>query len=124
MREVIPMQSSDTRKLGFLVSGILLGLLVNVLAVGFGADRLLAYGMAVIPVIGSLGLAVFSPGPVRPPLTEEQRRQRMRSIAIALMLFAFCAMFYAASIIRIGDGLKNRALTPPQGAPNAAAPRQ
>jgi hypothetical protein len=102
------MQSSDTRRIGFLVSGILLGLLFNVLAVGFGADRLMAYGIAAIPVLGSLGLAVFSPGPVRPPLTEEQRRQRMRSIAIALMLFAFSAMFYAATIVRLGKQVANR----------------
>jgi hypothetical protein len=108
MREVIPMQSSDTRKLGFLVSGILLGLLVNVLANGFGADRLMAYALGAIPVLGSLGLAIFSPGPVRKPLTEEQRRQRMRSIAIALMLFAFCAMFYAATIVRLGNQVVNR----------------
>jgi hypothetical protein len=84
MLETTQMQSSDARKLGFLVSGILLGLLFNVLATGFGADRVLAYGIAAIPVLGSLALAVFSPGPKRPPLTEEQRRQRMRSIAIAL----------------------------------------
>jgi hypothetical protein len=108
MLETTPMRSSDTRKLGFLASGILLGLLVNVLATGFGADRLLAYAMGAIPILGSLGLAVFSPGPVRPPLTEEQRRQRMRSIAIALALFAFSAMFYAATIVRLGKQVANR----------------
>jgi hypothetical protein len=108
MFETTHMQSSDTRKLGFLVSGVLLGLLFNVLATGFGADRLLAYGIGAIPVLGSLALAVFSPGPVRPPLTEQQRRQRMRSIAIALMLFAFCAMFYAATIVRLGNQVVNR----------------
>jgi hypothetical protein len=108
MIETKPMQSSDTRKLGFLVSGILLGLLFNVLATGFGADRLMAYGIGAIPVVCSLGLAVFSPGPARPALTEEQRRQRIRSIAIALMLLAFCAMFYAATIIRLGSQVVNR----------------
>jgi hypothetical protein len=108
MRDVTPMQSSDTRKLGFLVSGILLGLLFNVLATGFGAERFLAYGIAAVPVLGSLALAVFSPGPVRAPLSEEQRRQRTRSIAIALMLFAFCALFYAATIVRLGSQVVNR----------------
>ncbi len=102
------MQSSDARKFGFLVSGILLGLLFNVLAGGFGADRLLSYAIGAVPVIGGLGLAVFSPGPVRPMLTDEQRRQRMRSIAIALMLVAFCALFYAATIVRLGSQVVNR----------------
>jgi hypothetical protein len=108
MLEPTPMQSSDTRKLGFLVSGILLGLLFNILATGFGADRLMAYVIGAVPLLGSLGFALFSPGPVRPPLTEVQRRQRMRSIAIALMLLAFCAMFYAATIIRLGSQVVNR----------------
>ena len=103
-----PMQSSDTRKIGFLVGGVLLGLLINVVAVGFGASRMLAYGFSAIAVLGSLGLALFSPGPVQVPLTEAQRRQRMRSIAIALMLFAFCALFYAATIVRLGSQVVNR----------------
>jgi hypothetical protein len=102
------MQRSDARKLGFLVSGVLLGLLVNLLANGFGASRLVSVGFAAIPVLGSLALALMRPGPVKPPLTEEQRRQRMRSIAIALMLLAFCAMFYAATIVRLGAQVANR----------------
>jgi hypothetical protein len=106
--ETTPMQGSDTRKFGFLVAGILLGLLVNLIALGFGASRTLAYGCSAVAVLGSLGLAMFSPGPVRPPLTEEQRRQRGRSIAIALILFAFCAMFYAATIVRLGSQVVNR----------------
>ena len=102
------MHGSDTRKLGFLIAGILLGVLVNLIALGFGADRTLAFGFSAVAVLGSLAMAWLSPGPIRPPLTELQRRQRARSIAIALVLFVFCAMFYAATIVRLGSQVANR----------------
>lgn len=38
------------------------------------------------------------------------RQRRMRSIAIALMLLALTALFYAATIVRIGGNVLNRAL--------------
>jgi hypothetical protein len=39
---------------------------------------------------------------------ERQRRQRMRSIAIALALAALVALFYAATIVRLGGNVLNR----------------
>ena len=38
------------------------------------------------------------------------RQRRMRSIAIALALLAMTAMFYAATIVRLGGNVWNRAL--------------
>ena len=39
---------------------------------------------------------------------ERQRRQRMRSLAIALALAALVALFYAATIVRLGGNFFNR----------------
>ena len=39
---------------------------------------------------------------------ERQRRQRMRSLAIALALVALVALFYAATIVRLGGNVFNR----------------
>jgi ferric-dicitrate binding protein FerR (iron transport regulator) len=39
---------------------------------------------------------------------ERQRRQRMRSIAIAVALAALVALFYAATIVRLGGNVFNR----------------
>jgi hypothetical protein len=96
------MQSSDTRKIGFLISGILLGLLVNLLANGFRFSTPVSLALSAVPVFGSLALAMLSRGPARPELTEAQRRQRNRSIAIAIMLAAFCVLFYIATFVRMG----------------------
>ena len=44
-------------------------------------------------------------------LTEEQRRRRRaRSIAIALALGALVALFYVATIVKLGPGVLNRPL--------------
>jgi hypothetical protein len=39
-----------------------------------------------------------------------EKRQRMRSIAIALALGAFAVLFYAATIVRMGGNVTNRPL--------------
>jgi fatty acid desaturase len=39
---------------------------------------------------------------------ERQRRQRMRSVAIALALAAMVALFYLATIVRLGGNVLNR----------------
>ncbi len=39
---------------------------------------------------------------------EQRRRQRMRSIAIALALAALVALFYVATIVRLGGNVMNR----------------
>jgi hypothetical protein len=38
------------------------------------------------------------------------RQRRMRSIAIALMLVAMIGLFYAATIVRLGGNVLNRAM--------------
>ena len=44
-------------------------------------------------------------------LTEEQkRRQRARSIAIALVLGALVVLFYVVTIVKLGPGVLNRPL--------------
>jgi hypothetical protein len=39
---------------------------------------------------------------------ERSKRQRLRSIAIALALIALVALFYAATIVRLGGNVFNR----------------
>ncbi len=39
---------------------------------------------------------------------ERQRRQRMRSLAIGIALAALVALFYVATIIRLGGNVANR----------------
>lgn len=39
---------------------------------------------------------------------ERLRRQRMRSLAIAFALIALVALFYAATIVRLGGNVFNR----------------
>jgi hypothetical protein len=39
---------------------------------------------------------------------EQRRRQRMRSIAIGLALAALVALFYVATIVRLGGNVMNR----------------
>jgi hypothetical protein len=41
---------------------------------------------------------------------EWQRRRRMRSIGIALLLGALVVMFYVATIVRLGSNVFNRPL--------------
>ena len=44
------------------------------------------------------------------PSAEWQRQRRQRSIAIALALLALTALFYAATIVRLGGNVLNRVL--------------
>lgn len=39
---------------------------------------------------------------------ERQRRQRIRSLAIALALASMVALFYIATIVRLGSNVMNR----------------
>ena len=39
---------------------------------------------------------------------EQRRRQRMRSLAIGLALAALVALFYVATIVRLGGNVMNR----------------
>jgi hypothetical protein len=41
---------------------------------------------------------------------EEKRRQRTRSIAIGLALFALVVIFYLVTIVRLGGNVFNRAI--------------
>ena len=40
----------------------------------------------------------------------QKRQQRMRSLAIALALAALVALFYVATIVRLGGNVMNRAI--------------
>jgi threonine/homoserine efflux transporter RhtA len=40
----------------------------------------------------------------------QKRQQRMRSLAIALALGALVALFYVATIVRLGGNVMNRAI--------------
>ncbi len=59
-------------------------------------------------------------------LSEAERRQKTRSLAIAGTLFALVALFYAATIVRLGPNALNKqtnprpAVTAPAAAPAAA----
>jgi hypothetical protein len=44
------------------------------------------------------------------PDAEWLRQRRFRSIAIALMLIGMTALFYAATIVRLGSNALNRAM--------------
>jgi hypothetical protein len=44
------------------------------------------------------------------PSAEWLRQRRLRSIAIALALLALTALFYGATIVRLGGNVFNRAL--------------
>jgi hypothetical protein len=41
---------------------------------------------------------------------DEARVRRTRSIAIAIALFALVALFYAATLVRLGGAVMNRAI--------------
>ncbi|MGH1406209.1 MAG: hypothetical protein ACRBBJ_06590 [Rhodomicrobiaceae bacterium] len=41
---------------------------------------------------------------------EEQKKRKRRSLAIALVLLAFVVLFYAITIIRLGENVVNRPL--------------
>lgn len=41
---------------------------------------------------------------------ERDKRQRMRSIAIAVVLVSMVVLFYLATIVRLGSNVMNRAL--------------
>ena len=42
--------------------------------------------------------------------TEQRRRQRARSIAIALVLGGLCVLFYIVTIVKLGPNVLNRPL--------------
>jgi hypothetical protein len=44
------------------------------------------------------------------PTPQWLRQRRLRSIAIALMLLGLTALFYAATIVRLGGNVLNRAM--------------
>jgi len=48
--------------------------------------------------------------PNAPEERERIKRQRMRSLAIALALGALVALFYIATIVRLGGNVVNRGL--------------
>ena len=63
------------------------------------------------PAIAEPTVAMNELGPIPAEMTEEaKRRQRMRSIALALALGGLVVLFYAATMVRLGGNVMNRAL--------------
>ena len=95
---------------GFLAGGTLLGVIAGLLLRTFGASAWLAAGASLACFCGCFALAYIRPDPATLVLTDVQRRQRARSIAIGLALGALVALFYVATIVRLGSNVANRAL--------------
>ncbi len=102
--------SFDAHRNGFLAGGTLLGFVAGFLLRMFGAPGWLAIGTSLACIGGCLALAYVRPDPATLALTELQRRQRSRSIAIGLALGALVFLFYIATIVRLGGNVANRAL--------------
>lgn len=50
------------------------------------------------------------PVPQHQGLTEEARRRKRRSLAIAAVLFALVALFYALTVVKLGPQILSRPL--------------
>lgn len=100
----------DAHRSGFLAGGTLLGFIAGFLLRLFGAPGWLAVGTSFACIGGCLALAYIRPDPATLALSELQRRQRSRSIAIGLALGVLVALFYVATIVRLGGNVANRAL--------------
>ena len=81
-----------------------------ILACLFGA-RWLALPRWIDFVLAGAGISLWaakSAMEIRPQETETQRRQRMRNIAIGASLAALVALFYLATMARLGGNALNR----------------
>lgn len=108
---------------GLPAIAVMLGFLAAGVAMGVGAGALQAAGLGLLGLGVTLWLGSLRAAPSSQPLDERTRRQRHRSLAIALALGALVVIFYAATIVRLGpnaikkDGFgeiggKNRVLPP------------
>lgn len=55
-------------------------------------------------------MAADNKGQIEHQEAERRRRQRMRSLAIALALVGLAALFYVATLVRLGSNVFNRPL--------------
>lgn len=79
---------------------------VEALAYMLGLSRSVPFRAGFIVIVLALAASLYSLH--RTPAAERVRK--MRSLAIALALGAFVAMFYAATIVRLGGNVLKRAL--------------
>ena len=100
----------DAHRNGFLAGGTLIGFMAGFVLRMFGAPGWLTALVSLGSIAGCGVLAYLRPDPATLALDELQRRQRGRSIAIALALGALVALFYIATIVRLGSNVANRAL--------------
>jgi hypothetical protein len=86
------------------------------LAIGFLGLWLLKYGMLGYVLAGVVFFATILLGAlaiadrVAGAASEAERRQRMRNIAIGWALVGMVALFYVATIVRLGGNALNRAM--------------
>ena len=105
-----PASMFDAHRSGFLAGGTLLGFVAGFLLRALGAPGWFAAGATLACIGGCAGLAYLRPVPASLPLSEAQRRQRTRSLAIGLALGGLVALFYIATIVRLGGNVAHRAL--------------
>ena len=100
----------DAHRSEFLAGGTLIGFVSGFVLRALGAPAWLAALASLACIAGCGGLAYLRPDPATVPLDEAQRRQRGRSIAIALALGGLVLLFYIATIVRLGSNVANRVL--------------
>ena len=100
----------DAHRNGFLAGGTVIGFMAGYLLRLVGAPGWLAAAVTLACIAGCGALAYIRPDPSTLALDEYQRRQRGRSIAIALALVGLVALFYIATIVRLGSNVANRVL--------------
>ena len=100
----------DAHRSGFLAGGTLLGFVAGFLLRALGVPTWLAAAVTLACVAGCAGLAYLRPDPASLPLSEAKRRQRTRSLAIGLALGSLVALFYIATIVRLGGNVAQRTL--------------
>jgi hypothetical protein len=90
------------QRAGLPAIAVMLGFLAAGLSLGIGAGWVQAAGVGMLMFGLTLWLGSLRSSPASPVLDERTRRQRHRSVAIALGLGALVLIFYAATIVRLG----------------------
>ncbi len=110
-----PTAHSDGPRAVFLAGGTLLGFVVGGVLMWFGASRWQASGMGLMVLGVAWWIGSIRPDPSTLAQDERARRQRHRSVGIALGLGALVLIFYAATMIRLGPNALRK-----EGFPGAA----
>ena len=98
----------SVHRAGFLAGGTLIGFVVAMLLNSWGAGRLQTAGAGLFVVGVALWIGSMRPDPATLPRDEFQRRQRTRSTAIGLARGALVAIFYVATLVRLGPNALKR----------------